>query len=270
MIAGIWQGNFRHSSMAELVKLAVSDGLIPRYVYKYRSINENTKSILSNARLWFSKPSDFNDPFDCQLVVQANNSEHDIATFLRKNAPSMSSKDVKKYSRHWSKNLPKWRNLINQTINEHINNAGICCFAGNCENILMWSHYSEAHKGICLKFDILADPEFFSIPLKVKYDTEYPKYDHVKDSSNLVQHLIMTKSECWKYEEELRVLKDHFGPVHFQKETLSEVIFGCNCPPNSIAEIKEILSDNFYPNIRLKKARTSKDSFKLEIGDLKQ
>ena len=34
---------------------------------------------------------------------------------------------------------------------EHI---GIFCFTEDCSNILMWSHYSDGHKGICLAYDV--------------------------------------------------------------------------------------------------------------------
>lgn len=261
--------NPRDLSFSELVVLAVKTEQIPRYVYKYRSLNENTEKIFSNKQLWFSKPNDFNDPFDCQIVVQAENSVDDIANFLRKNAPTMPSKKVKMYSRHWSKNLAQWREIVNKTIQEHINNTGICCFAGSDDNILMWSHYGDSHKGICIKFDLLADPDFFAIPLKVKYNTEYPKYDHIKDNSNLVKHLIMTKSECWKYEEELRVLKQKFGSVNFKKEVIVEVVFGCGCKPDAITKIKTLILQNDFLNIKFKKAATSKSSFKLDIKDLK-
>lgn len=40
----------------------------PEYLYKYRSLNgpsfEFTRKIVQDSTVWFSKPSDFNDPFD--------------------------------------------------------------------------------------------------------------------------------------------------------------------------------------------------------------
>ncbi|MDP1843373.1 MAG: DUF2971 domain-containing protein [Sediminibacterium sp.] len=261
--------NIKDLSFSELVVLAVKTGQISRYAYKYRSINENTENIFTKAQLWFSNPDHFNDPFDCQIVVQANNTVDEISNFLRQNVPTMSSKDVKMYTRHWSKNLTEWRTMVNKTIKNHINTSGICCFAGSGDNILMWSHYSDSHKGICIKFDILADPDFFAAPLTVKYNKNYPKYDHIKDNSKFVEYLIKTKAECWKYEEELRILKQKFGLVNFKKEAIVEVIFGCACTAGNIAKIKKLISDNDFPNIKFKMTATSKSSYKLDIKDLK-
>lgn len=261
--------NIKNLSLSKLVVLAVKRGQISRYVYKYRSINENTENIFLKTQLWFSKPSDFNDPFDCQIVVQANNSEDEIANFLQQNAPTMSNKDIKIYSRYWSGNLSEWSDMVNKTIKAQINKSGICCFAGSGDNILMWSHYGDSHKGICIKFDLLADPNFFAVPLNVKYDTNYPAYNHFKDNSKLVESLIKTKSECWKYEEELRVLKQEFGKVYFKKEAIVEVIFGCGCNADTINKIKTLISENNFPDIKLKTTITSKSSYKLNIIDLK-
>lgn len=255
-------------SLSELVILAVKAGEIPQYIYKYRSINENTESIFSKAQLWFSNPDDFNDPFDCQIIVRANNSTEEIANFIQQNDTTISRNDIKKHSEYWSKNLPKWRIMVNETIKNRINKSGICCFAGSGDNILMWSHYSNSHKRICIKFDLLADPDFFTIPLTVKYNTNYPKYDYIKDNSKLIEQLIMTKAECWQYEEELRVFKENFGIVNFKKEAVVEVIFGCSCNTESVKKIKKLVSENDFPNIKFKKAVRSKTEYKLEIKDL--
>ena len=37
------------------------------YVYKYQAINDYTKDALKNRYLYFSKPSQLNDPFDSKL-----------------------------------------------------------------------------------------------------------------------------------------------------------------------------------------------------------
>lgn len=58
-----------HISEVELTRLAVLEGLFPRYLYKYRGTDEFTKNIIKNNALWFSTPLSFNDPFDCQITL---------------------------------------------------------------------------------------------------------------------------------------------------------------------------------------------------------
>ncbi|MET4109001.1 hypothetical protein ABIB60_004376 [Hymenobacter sp. UYP22] len=56
----------------------IQSGEFPRYLYKYRpiyesakplSLIENTTSIITKAQVWHSAPTSFNDPFDCQIVL---------------------------------------------------------------------------------------------------------------------------------------------------------------------------------------------------------
>jgi len=56
----------------------VQSGEFPRYLYTYRPLYvstnplkliENTTSIITKAQLWHSAPISFNDPFDCQIVL---------------------------------------------------------------------------------------------------------------------------------------------------------------------------------------------------------
>jgi hypothetical protein len=55
--------------------------------YKYRpliddtkssGINENTLRLLEHGELYFSKPKDFNDPFDCKIEYDTDISIKDI------------------------------------------------------------------------------------------------------------------------------------------------------------------------------------------------
>jgi len=41
---------------------------VPPKLYKYQSYNTQTLNNLKNSLIWFSKPSRFNDPFDCSIV----------------------------------------------------------------------------------------------------------------------------------------------------------------------------------------------------------
>jgi hypothetical protein len=61
----------------ELLKKMIDTNYIKRYVCKYRPIlnSENEKSvfnIIKTSSLWFSSAKSFNDPFDCQLKINAN------------------------------------------------------------------------------------------------------------------------------------------------------------------------------------------------------
>jgi hypothetical protein len=89
----------------------------------------------------------------------------------------------------------------------------VSCFSSKSDNMLMWSHYSSDHSGICIGFDI--DEEEFGIDLqKVIYTTEIPDKIPFKimDDSNepfiryLLTKQIITKSIDWLYEDEYRLI----------------------------------------------------------------
>lgn len=237
-----------------------------QFIYKYRTIN-STIEILKNNSLWFSKPNNFNDPFDCQVFPDTNNSKEEIKTYLMTN-------QYKCLNKTYANKLVTlinpclWNNIIEKSLKELVNEYGICSFTKRNNNILMWSHYTDSHEGVCLKFDINKDPCFFGFPILVNYQKDYPKYNIIKNRDEIFTNIIFTKSIEWVYEEELRVFKiDKTGLIPFKKECLVEIIFGCNSSEFHIHEIMKLASINNF-NIKFKKANKKHNEFGLNIINL--
>jgi hypothetical protein len=107
--------------------------------------------------------------------------------------------------------MKEFKTTINET-------TGLLCFSRNWISPVLWSHYSQKHKGICLGFDIsrkrIED---------VKYAKERlsPPQDAPKTlTPELKKQLLYTKSHDWQYEQEVRFvveLRDmiHDGGLHF-------------------------------------------------------
>src|SRR5437667_7564824 len=47
--------------------------MIAKHRYKYQAFTTQALANLTNRQIWFSKPSRFNDPFDCALKVWSSN-----------------------------------------------------------------------------------------------------------------------------------------------------------------------------------------------------
>ncbi len=78
---------------------------------------------------------------------------------------------------------------------------GFLCFSKNWENPVLWSHYGDKHKGICMEFDI---PDKFL--LKVEYKQELAIVEgNDSDWRNKFAQATITKYEHWSYEEEYRI-----------------------------------------------------------------
>ena len=113
--------------------------------------------------------------------------------------------------------------------------AGIICFSKDWNNPLLWAHYGDRHKGICLGFDIddihLKEVIYFPERMPAEIDMK-KKYGGM--NIEIIENLFRTKYIDWKYENETRVIvpleeKDESGHYFTDFEgnmVLKEVILG--------------------------------------------
>jgi len=257
------------SRYKRLIKKMVTDNQLPRYVYRMRTINRFLFDCLINGEMWFSNPNDFNDPFDCDINMKIQNSSQDqIQNYFDKYL-------IKQFGPNELKGIDKnkitreeFENLINKVSKRVTKRKGVACFMSNCENLLMWAHYANSHKGISLKFDILEDTEFFSPAKKVIYTKDYPEYDYISDKDDFVNQMFFTKSRDWEYEGEVRVLKNKSGNYQFNSNSLKEVIFGCKISDGDKKTLNKIIKD-YYPNTKLVQAQKKGSEFGLEFNEIK-
>jgi len=93
---------------------------------------------------------------------------------------------------------------------EHFNTYGVICFSEKPDEILMWSHYSDNHKGICLEFTAEKGTDLSNLDKnhKVEYLAEYPRLmltDFVNnDLAKASIKVMWTKAKIWEYENEWR------------------------------------------------------------------
>ena len=84
---------------------------------------------------------------------------------------------------------------------------GIICFSKDWNSPLMWAHYGNKHKGICLGFDIddshLKEVTYFSERMAAEIDME-KKYGGLTE--DIIENLLCTKYIDWEYENEVRVI----------------------------------------------------------------
>lgn len=139
---------------------------------------------------------------------------------------------------------------------------GVLCFSKSWSNPVLWSHYADKHRGVCLGFDI-EDSEAREIiytekPLKMKF------------ASQRARPLMLTKYVDWRYEEEVRIILELNrlpveGGLYFSlfspEMELREVILGprCSLEQNVIADLCKKLNDK----IEVKKARLAFSSFRV-------
>lgn len=245
--------------------------------YKYMAINNNTLKVLKNQELYFSHTSKFNDPFDSKLdltwsgsIEDWNSSDFFIEETLAETKVIMDS-FIK--NGIFEENNGLYRLLQPdegfQTIIEkkqskmNFPSPRVCCFSTNKKSILMWSHYADRHKGICLCFkskqmidngNVLildSDPHTF---FPVEYNKNLPKQVNMLNwESEALLSFFKTKHLEWKYEDEYRLILwedvDFQGKStctkRFSKEGLEGIIFGLNTPIEKIKEVHDIIKSNY-------------------------
>jgi Protein of unknown function (DUF2971) len=204
----------------------------PPRLYKYQSLrDEHTISNLSDCKIWLSKPQSFNDPYDCDIRIERERfSDEDLAQLAPvwrervQQLYGMSNSDFdSRYVDNGRPNAEFGRALENAATTVFDTERrkmrcefGVACFSAKCDDLLMWSHYADGHRGICLEFDASFHP--FSTALRVRYSNSIPYISvaHMLlrgyDQQNpALLPMITTKATCWSYEEEWRVFHPQGG-----------------------------------------------------------
>lgn len=245
----------------------ISEGKLERMLYKYREDSKNTERIFTEHTLWFAHPNEFNDPYDSYANVQVLDKEGLQKLIKKESCSSFEEQIYQEGSRKYNVDM------LREDVNNIVNDIGICCFTKNKTNILMWSHYASNHEGICLGFDILEDPSFFTFSLPVTYVDKMPEYNHFKDYKELAEKIIQPKHKRWDYEEEIRIIKtssdilnnNNSQAFEFNPKALKRVIFGCKSKEKMIEKYKSLCKDSDLEHVIFTKIFQKNDgSFELE------
>lgn len=153
-----------------------------------------------------------------------------------------------------------------KTTNETI---GLLCFSGDWTSPVLWSHYADKHRGICLGFNLtLARAQ------RVRYEAERIGIARLSQGVSIDEALesllLCTKFKEWEYEEEWRVIlplegQTQEGHLHFHSFDidleLAEVILGPLCN-HSLSEVRRLVEAH-YPKAITFKGRLASKHFKI-------
>lgn len=139
---------------------------------------------------------------------------------------------------------------------------GMICFSKRWNNPLLWSHYADKHRGICLGFEV--DERGLK---QVRYVSKRTNLK-IPPTAASISELLFTKFLDWQYEEEWRNwcrLEKRNGDFYFcafdNSLQLSEVIAGPLCEITK-AEIDEAL-EGYTNTVEIIKSRLAFKSFQV-------
>lgn len=238
-------------------------------IYKYRNWkDDNHKNVLNKCEIYLASPKLFNDPFDCRIPenLYLLDTEEKREKFANHNIQKLKDTLINSgYDLNTIKSNLKNRLKCNlheeHLFNEKQGNDNIDKYYGvfsaskTWKSILMWSHYSDNHKGYCIGFkeNLLINSGKFGRGGDVFYSNSFPTINpldfegNTSDDSFIQMH---TKAKDWKYEEEYRLsildpegLTDSERLIKLDNQYISEVILGLAIESEAKNEIISICKD---------------------------
>lgn len=241
------------------VRQEIIDNKRPRYLYKYRSI-KSAIEFLKNSSIYFSNYRDFNDPFEsaCKKKLDFTPQQYYDA-FLRWGVDPLTAMQKVEEIRL---GLVNGVDLQKQVTDLILNGFAYFCMAKEPDNILMWSHYADSHKGVCFRFDLLQDDTFLNT-VPVDYNSEYLEFDSLNGNP---APIITRKSPYWSYEHEHRTITTDIKGIHqINKDTLVEIIFGCRTLKRNKTRIRNLVMSNSFNSVSFSEAVVNPEAYKLDI-----
>lgn len=194
-------------------ELAKTNGIIPKKLYRYLGVsNLNPLNAVLKKRLYLSDYEAFNDPLDCILLKKVKE------TVIRN----------KNYNRDEVISMAK--------------SNRICCLSeinpSSIDSFLMWSHYANGHRGICLEYDtvtLLNRLECLNIDEKISFLLPVA---YISDINEEIQKLtalgsgawitaLFHKLKAWEYEQEWRILYGHREVNYIDDILPTKIYIGC-------------------------------------------
>lgn len=225
--------------------------------YKYFTSCSETlkKTLLPNTiSLRFTQPNCLNDPFEILPAFRSR-----IYNSHKTEYPEMKGKLDNSFYAKIDTFVHRERH--NRTINS---NLGILSLTKNKNSRLMWSHYSDDHKGILIQFDI---PNTNNLIKKVRYCSKRP-IDQGIEKINSYSYI---KDKIWSYEKEWRIIGelsdlDNVGNEVYVRKCptiiVKKITLGYLCSEDTKQFVKQWVKHS-APHVELYKADLSSISYKL-------
>ena len=270
---------------------------LPLYRYYKLDAEGYVLSALRHGKVTVSNPKIFNDPFDSLLYIdrekvraaqqlypperiinevnsirEGNDPRPELDGVIQelfKRLASLPEEDVKKALSCSPLQIEKNTSLLIDNVIAYLRGLlRIACFSERCDSPLMWAHYADCGRGICVEYDVLTTGGFahpikglssdrdcflsmfpvlysnerydathiaedlvlllLAVEMRVENSCDFSKYDLLKDLK-----LSLYKSKDWEYEREWRLFTWPFLPtdpdrLFIDKPQITSVVLGHN------------------------------------------
>lgn len=212
---------------------------IPRTLYKYVDSIDAVKSIIQG-RIKFASFYELNDATETTSVVDFNLNEKSLVELQLKGVTELQLDklkaiisflfeagiggynritDLESANKYFRKLLPETDDILLKKLAEVFKGRlrpkdklalHYFCLSERYDSLPMWAHYAKRGLGFVVVFNDLKDqfdqpePWKFNGLHRVRYCAVRPPITHDPDT---LENLFLTKTDDWKYEKEIRVIK---------------------------------------------------------------
>lgn len=234
--------------------------MLTKCIYKYGPTDYVSRT-LENLTFGFSELNAFNDPYE---------SDYRIAHYFH------SLEDEKELLGGTKDTFERIRNFAKI----YLNSIRVTCFSRTPNNNLMWAHYSKHHTGVCYAVEFNSQQlPFNSENLgwgNIIYSSLLPELKIYQDQTTegmfqtQLSDVILTKSQEWSYEQEVRFFKSqNDNYITYKPEKLKAIIIGRKMSDedeSSICEAVTKYNDANETDLKVLYAHRIPSSFNLGIS----
>lgn len=165
--------------------------------YKFRSLQnfEFVFDIIFNERLHCALYSDLNDPFEGLFHTITKPSNNFLFSLIKEIKTCNTIEDL-----HFG-----------------VENSKICSLTKSLNDVRLWSHYADGHKGIAIEIDFSENEKDI---YQVKYVSSLQEFELGKTFltslaiNPLPTYVLSFKTDHWSYEDEYRIIQsENYYPI---------------------------------------------------------
>lgn len=273
----------------------------PEFLYRYRPapkgvrLKEELERAFKKSEIRCTPIAEMNDPLDSRPVLDKS-SLKEVASVFRKNRLSLASKysiDEFHGRKIEKKRLSKISPVDNarrfiaaseSRMKEFRSRVMIGCFSEVWDSTLMWSHYTNAHAGVCIKYKVstLLFIEPKKHPMPVNYTAIRSRINIIdllhltrsleiknpqnRSTKSVLDALIYEKSVDWSYEKEWRVARFwEKNPDYFSFPPLEAV--GVILGANATEETEALVRANVSKKAEITRLKLHPTEYKLVVAE---
>ena len=183
-------------------------------LYKYKSLANlwHTLDVVLNQRLYCAHWSELNDPLEGRYQI------------------------------YLGEESSKLKSIMTTRIEKARDTNRVASLSADPTNFLMWSHYSDGHRGIVIEVEVPDDHEDLT---KVMYTPFSSVFSDKLQTKEDMRHLFNGKGEEWAYEQEYRIITEE--SFYQLPEPVGRVLLG----PLVSAEREHILREVFPDSVEI-------------------